>query len=67
MAKTPGIRQSDLSAALAGVTAAGLKPRRIAFTRDGGFTFDFEGLDVQPANDPVGDFLTKFEVSNGDG
>ena len=67
MAKHPGIRQSDLSAALAGVTAAGLKPRRIAFTRDGGFTFDFDGADVQPANDPVADFLTQFEVTNGDG
>lgn len=64
MAKTPGLRQSDLSAALSCLLAAGLKPRRIKVTRDG-FELDL-GEDEAPLSE-LDRELAAFEAKHGAG
>lgn len=67
MARRPGVRQSDLdraTEATARFCALGMKPRRVFFGREGGFTLDFENQPA-PANDLDAE-LAAFEARHGD-
>lgn len=65
MAKTPGLRQSDLSAALSCLLAAGLKPRGLKVTREG-FELDLGEDEAAPLSD-LDRELAEFEAKHGAG
>lgn len=66
MSRRPGVRKSDLNAALTAALALGLRPRATRFHSDGSFTLDFEDTPA-PVNDDVEAALQAFEAKHGQG
>lgn len=64
MPRRPAIRKSDLSATLAAMMAAGLKPGAVRYFPDGGFKVECGDAPVA-ANDHLDAELAAFEARHG--